>query len=55
MKKIQVQIRLPIDVLRRLKRVAKLADVTPSQVYCVLLACNVVSGDAANGGNSKDK
>lgn len=37
-KTIQVNLRLPLTVIDRVKRTAKLASVTPTQVYRVLLA-----------------
>lgn len=37
-KKVQVTLRLPLAVMERVRRVAKVAGVTPTQVYVVLLA-----------------
>lgn len=37
-KKAQVTLRLPLTVIERVRRVAKIAEVTPTQVYVVLLA-----------------
>lgn len=36
--KTNVTLRLPLTVIERVQRVAKLAGVTPTQVYVVLLA-----------------
>lgn len=45
----QVQVRLPRTVIERVRRVAKVAGVTPTQVYVVLLANHIeASRDAAS-------
>ena len=46
----QIQLRAPKPVLEWVQRVAKLADVTPTQVYRVLLAVHIAK--SAQSGDS---
>ena len=48
MKKVQVQLRLPTHLIHHIKRVAKAAGVTPTQVYNVMMALAVLRPDAAH-------
>lgn len=51
--KVNVNLRLPLTVIERVRRVAKVAGVTPTQVYVVLLANAIemekASPSATNG------
>ena len=38
----QIQLRLPIEVMEKVKAIAKIAGVTPTQVYNVMLATHLV-------------
>ena len=39
----QIQLRLPIKVMEKVKAIAKIAGVTPTQVYNVMLATHLVA------------
>lgn len=55
-----VELRLPMELVNRTKRVAKLAGVTPTQAYNVILAVAVLdhpghpSSHAAGGRNKEE-
>lgn len=58
MKQKQVTLRLPQEVISRVAKVAKMAGVSPTQVYNVFLAATVLGLDkprdaASNGGNKE--
>lgn len=44
----QVQLRLPLRTMRLIEQAAKLANVTPTQVYNVILAMAIVRESAAD-------
>lgn len=40
----QIQIRLPVSTIKTVEAIAKLAGVTPTQVYNVMLAMSIIRG-----------
>jgi hypothetical protein len=46
-KRKQIAIRLPLAAIAEINRIAKFADVTPTQVYNVLLATHLVAHSSA--------